>query len=261
MNIVVLVKQVPEIALIKVDAAANQVVLPAGPGVLNPFDEYAVEEGLRIKEKTSGKCVVISVGTERTESALRDCLALGVDDAYLCTDPIFAGSDPQGIARILAAGLGKMGPFDLVLAGKQAIDSDSAQVPAAVAALLDMPQAMFVKKFESIEGGKAKVYRTTEEGYDVVELTLPAVVSVVKEINEPRLPSLKGKMAAKKKEIVKWNAADLGLTGDGLGAQSKTKTLSVAPPPPHPKGEILTGETPEEIANKLFEKLRQNQVI
>lgn len=261
MNVVVLVKQVPEIALIKVDSAANQVVLPAGPGVLNPFDEYAVEEGLRIKEKTSGRCVVISVGTERTESALRDCLALGVDDAYLCSDPIFTGSDPQGIARVLAAGLGKIRPFDLVLAGKQAIDSDSAQVPAAVAALLDLPQAMFVKKFESIEGGKAKVFRTTEEGYDVVELTLPAVVSVVKEINEPRLPSLKGKMAAKKKEIVKWNAADLGLTGDGLGTQSKTKTLSVAPPPPRPKGEILTGETPEEIANKLFDKLRQNQVI
>jgi len=261
MNVVVLVKQVPEIALIKVDTAANQVVLPAGPGVLNPLDEYAVEEGLRIREKTSGKCVVISVGTERTESALRDCLALGVDDAYLCSDPVFAGSDPQGVARVLAAGLKKIGAFDLVLAGKQAIDSDSAQVPSAVAALLDLPQAMFVKKFESIDGGRAKVYRTTEEGYDVVELSLPAVVSVVKEINEPRLPSLKGKMAAKKKEIVKWTAADLGLSGEGLGANSMTKTLSVSPPPPRPKGEILTGDSPEDIANKLFDKLRQNQVI
>ena len=261
MNIVCLVKQVPEIALIKVDSAANQVVLPAGPGVLNPFDEYAVEEGLRIKEKLGGKVMVISVGTERTESALRDCLALGVDDAYLCTDPSFANSDPQGIARILAAGLKKIGAFDLVLAGKQAIDSDSAQVPSAVAGILDLPQAMFVKKVESINGGKARVYRTTEEGYDVVELGLPAVLSVVKEINEPRLPSLKGKMAAKKKEIVKWSASDLGISGEGLGSNSMTKTLSVAPPPPRPKGEILTGETPEEIADKLFEKLRQNQVI
>jgi electron transfer flavoprotein beta subunit len=261
MNIVCLVKQVPEIALIKVDTAANQVVLPAGPGVLNPFDEYAVEEGLRIREKSGGKVTVISVGTERTESALRDCLALGVDDACLCTDPMFANSDPQGIARILAAALKKIGQFDLVLAGKQAIDSDSAQVPAAVAGILDLPQAMFVKKFESIDGGKARVYRTTEEGYDVVDLTLPAVVSVVKEINEPRLPSLKGKMAAKKKEIVKWNAADLGLSGEGLGDKSGTKTLSVAPPPPRPKGEIISGDSPEDIANKLFDKLRQNQVI
>jgi electron transfer flavoprotein beta subunit len=261
MNIVVLVKQVPEIALIKVDTAANQVVLPAGPGVLNPFDEYAVEEALRIKEKTNGKVAVMSVGTERTESALRDCLALGVDDAYLLTDPMFTGSDPQGVARILAAGLKKFGQFDLVLAGKQAIDSDSAQVPAAVAAHLDLPQAMFVKKIESYDGGKARVFRTTEDGYEVVELTLPAVISVVKEINEPRLPSLKGKMAAKKREIIKWSAIDLGLSGVGLGAQSRTKTLSVTPPPPRSKGEIITGETPEDIADKLFEKLRKNQVI
>lgn len=261
MNIIVLVKQVPEIALIKVDTAANQVVLPSGPGVLNPFDEYAVEEALRIKEKTNGRVVVMSVGTERTESALRDCLALGVDDAYLLTDAAFTASDPQAIAKILAAGVKKFGPCDLVLAGKQAIDSDSAQVPAAVAAILDYPQAMFVKKIESYEGGKAKVHRTTEDGYEVVELTLPAVVSVVKEINEPRLPSLKGKMAAKKKEIVKWSAADLGLTPDGIGAQSRSTMVSVTPPPPRPKGEIISGDSPEDIANKLFDKLRQNQVI
>lgn len=261
MIVIVIVKQVPEIALIKVDTAANQVVLPSGPGVLNPFDEYAVEEALRIKEKTSGKVVVMSVGTERTESALRDCLALGVDDAYLLTDASFTASDPQAIAKILAAGVKKFGACDLILAGKQAIDSDSAQVPAAVAANLDFPQAMFVKKIESYEGGKAKVHRTTEDGYEVVELTLPAVVSVVKEINEPRLPSLKGKMAAKKKEIVKWSAADLGISGEGIGAQSRTKTVSVTPPPPRPKGEIISGDSPDDIANKLFDKLRQNQVI
>ncbi len=120
---------------------------------------------------------------------------------------------------------------------------------------------MFVKKFESAGDGKATVYRTTEDGYDVVELTLPAVVSVVKEINEPRLPSLKGKMAAKKKEITKWNAGDLGLDGAGIGANSKTKITKVSPPPPRPKGEFIEGETPEEIADKLFTKLRDNQVL
>ena len=205
--------------------------------------------------------MVVSVGGERTESALRNCLALGVDDAVLLCDPVFEGSDQQAIAKILTAGIKKMGGFDLVLAGRQAIDSDASQVPGAVAASLGLPQAMFVKKFETIGDGKATVYRTTEDGYDVVELTLPAVVSVVKEINEPRLPSLKGKMAAKKKEITKWSAADLGLDGGDLGANSKTTQLSVAPPPPRPKGEIITGETPEEIADKLFKKLRENQVI
>ena len=261
MNIVVLIKQVPEIALIKVDQAANQVVLPQGPGTVNPFDEYAVEEALRLKEKHGGKVSVISVGTDRTESALRACLALGVDEAYLLCDAQFEGSDQQAIGKILAAGLQKLGEYDLVLAGKQAIDSDSAQVPPAVAASLDLPQAMFVKKFESVDGGKATVYRTTEDGYDVVELSLPAVVSVVKEINEPRLPSLKGKMAAKKKEIVKWGSADLGLDGSGIGAGSLTKVVKVSPPPPRSKGEFIEGETPEEIADKLFEKLRENQIL
>ncbi|UCD65011.1 MAG: electron transfer flavoprotein subunit beta/FixA family protein [Candidatus Zixiibacteriota bacterium] len=261
MNIVVLVKQVPEIALIKVDRAANQVVLPQGPGTVNPFDEYAVEEALRIKENHGGKVTVMSVGSERTESALRACLALGVDDACLLCDEKFDGSDQQAVARILAAGLKKLGEYDLVLAGKQAIDSDSAQVPAAVAANLDLPQSMFVKKFESISGSTATVHRTTEDGFDVVELTLPAVVSVVKEINEPRLPSLKGKMTAKKKEIVRWNAADLELDGSDIGANSKTRVIKVSPPPPRPKGEMIEGETPEEIAAKLFDKLRENQII
>ena len=261
MDIVVLIKQVPEIALIKVDEAANEVVLPQGPGTVNPMDEYAVEEGLRLKEQHGGKVVVMSVGTDRTESALRNCLALGVDEAYLLVDDAFTGSDQQALGKILAAGVKKFGTYDLVMAGKQAVDSDSAQVPGAVAGHLDIPQAMFVKKVESVGDGKAVVYRITENGYDVVELNTPAILSVVKEINEPRLPSLKGKMAAKKKPITKWSAADLGLDGSDIGANSGTKTTKVAPPPPRPKGEIIEGETPEEVANKLFGKLRDNQVI
>jgi electron transfer flavoprotein beta subunit len=261
MNIVVLIKQVPEIALIKVDEAANEVVLPQGPGTVNPFDEYAVEEALRIREKFGGKVSVISVGTERVESALRACLALGVDEAYLLSDDAFVGSDQQAVGAILAAGLGKLGEYDLILAGKQAIDSDAAQVPTVVAAKLDLPQAMFVRKFEGIDDGKATVQRTTEEGYDLVELTLPAVVSVVKEINEPRLPSLKGKMAAKKKTITTWTTADLELDGADVGSGSKSSTVKVSPPPSRPSGEMIEGETPEEIAGKLFDKLREKQVI
>ncbi len=261
MNIVVLIKQVPEIELVKVDQASGEVSLPTGPGVVNPFDEYAVEEALRIKEKTGGKVTVISLGSEKVESALRACLALGVDEAIQITDPAFNKSDPQAVARILSAGLKKIGDYNLILAGKQAIDDDSAQVPAAVAANLDLPQAMFVKKVDSIDDGKATVWRTTEEGYDIVELTLPAVLSVVKEINEPRLPSLKGKMMAKKAPLTKWAAADIGLDGSGVGADSYTKTTKVAPPPPRQKGEIIEGETPEEIADKLYKKLKDDQVL
>jgi electron transfer flavoprotein beta subunit len=261
MNIAVLIKQVPEIELVKVDESANEVVLPSGPGVVNPFDEYAVEEGLRLKEKYNGKVSVISFGTEKTESALRACLALGADEAILIADPELEKSDPQAIGKILAAGLKKPGEYDLVLAGKQAIDDDSAQVPAAVAGNLNLPQAMFVKKIEEINDGRAKIWRTTEEGYDIVELTLPALISVVKEINEPRLPSLKGKMMAKKAAITKWSASDIGLDSSSVGANSYTKIDKVSAPPPRQKGEMIEGETPEEIADKLFEKLKGDQLI
>lgn len=261
MNIVVLIKQVPEIALIKVNEAENKVDLPQGPGVVNPFDEYAVEEGIRLKEKTGGKCTVMTVGSEKAESALRDCLALGADDAVLLTDPMFENSDPQATGKILAAGLKKLGEFDIVLAGKQAVDSDSSQVAGATAANLGLPQVMFVKKFENVDKANTTVFRMTEDGYDVIETPLPAVFSVVKEINEPRLPSLKGKMAAKKKEITKWSAADLGMDGAGIGNNSATRTIKVSPPPPRPQGEIITGDSPQEIADKLFEKLREKQII
>jgi electron transfer flavoprotein beta subunit len=261
MNIVVLIKQVPEIELVKVDESAGQVVLPSGPGIVNPFDEYAIEEALKIKEAHGGKVTVMTCGADKSESALRAALALGVDEAIMISYPAFENSDPQALGKILAAGIGKVGEYNLVLAGKQAIDSDSAQVPAAVAAFLNVPQAMFVKKIDSIDDSKAIVWRTTEEGHDVVEISLPAVVSVVKEINEPRLPSLKGKMMAKKAPITKWTAADIGFDGSGVGADSFTTQKKVAPPPPRQKGEMIEGETPEEIAEKLYNKLKENQSL
>jgi electron transfer flavoprotein beta subunit len=261
MNTVVLIKQVPEIELVKVDEGGNKVDLPSGPGVVNPFDEYAVEEALRLKEAHGGKVSVITTGPAKVESALRACLALGVDEAYMISDPILENSDPQAVARILAAGLKKIGEYDLILAGKQAIDDDSAQVPPAVAALLELPQAMFVKKVESVADGTITVWRTTEEGYDVVSLSLPAAVSVVKEINEPRLPSLKGKMAAKKAPVTKWTAADIGLTEASVGADSATKVVKVVSPPPRQKGEMIEGASPEEIADKLYDKLKENQAL
>jgi len=261
MNIVVIIKQVPEIELVRVDEAAGKVNLPSGPGVVNPFDEYALEEALKIKEKVGGKVTGMTVGTDRAESALRQALAVGADEAILVSDPAFEGSDPQATAKILAAAIRKVDDVHLVLAGKQAIDDDSAQVPAALAANLDWPQILFVRKTESIDDAKAVLQRTTEEGFDTVETSLPAVVSVVKEINEPRLPSLKGKMAAKKAAITKWGASDLDGGPDAVGESSPSKTVNAAPPPPRQKGEIIEGETPEEIADILIKKLRDDQVI
>ncbi len=261
MHIAVIVKQVPEIELIRVDEASGKVVLPSGPGIVNPFDEYALEEALRIREKLGGKVTAVTLGGERAESALRQALSVGADAAVQITDPAFDESDPQATARILAAAVVKMGDVGLVLGGKQAVDDDSAQVPAALAAFLDWPQALFVRKTESISETEAVFQRTTEEGYDTVAVSLPAVASVVKEINEPRLPSLKGKMAAKKAPITKWSAADLGIDPALVGKNSASRVVTASLPPARQKGDIIEGATPDEMADKLIQKLRRDQVI
>ncbi len=261
MKIVVCVKQVPEIALVSVDAASGTLTLPQSPGLINPFDSYAIEEALRLKEKHGGTVWVLSLGGKEADYALREGLALGADEAMHLTDDAFAGIDAVGVATALAAGVKKIGAVDLVLCGKQAIDSDGALVSSAVAGALGWPQVMFVRKIESIDNAKMTVERMTDDGFDKVACPLPAVMSVVKEINEPRLPSLKGKMNAKKKTVVVHNAADLGLDLSAPVFASGCKQVSAANPPARPKGEMITGATPQEIADKLFTKLRERQVI
>jgi len=261
LHTIVCLKQVPEIAGIKVSPDGSSVVPPPGAGMVNPFDVYAIEEGIRIKEKTSGKLSVISSGGPNGEAALREALALGADEAYLLSDTLFVSADPLRTAMILAAGIKKIGLYDLVLCGKQAVDDDSSAVPAALAAFLELPQVIFVKKFEKLEAKMAKVFRMADDGYEVIETPLPAVVGVVKEINEPRLPSLKGKMRAKSAKVTVWSATDLGLDASTLNPSGfGYKVEQFSPPPPRPHGEILSG-TPEEIAEKLFQKLREAQVI
>lgn len=253
MKVAVLIKQTPQLS--EVTVSANGPQWPDSALIVNPFDEYAVEEALRIKEKTGGTAVAISFGKASAESALRDVLALGIDEACLIESNDYAPTDPQTNARVLAAAIKKIGGIDLVLSGKQANDSDSSIVAAAVAGYLDWPQIGFVKKFDKIENDKIVAWRTTDSGYDIVESPLPAVCSVVKEINEPRLPSLKGKMKAKKAEIMKMTPADLGFDG-----ASPIKIKSIEAPKPRPAGEIITGEI-DEAVDKLIEKLRADQLI
>jgi len=260
-NIAIIVKQVPEIALVNVDQASGTVVKPQGPGVINPFDSYAIEEALKFKESKGATTTAISVGGKESEVALREAVSLGIEKAVLISDPAFENSDNQAIGKILAAAIQKIGEFDLILGGKQAIDSDDAMVPAALAGRLGIAQAMFVRKINDLSDTSITLERITEDGHDVVELNLPAVISVVKEINEPRLPSLKGKMMAKKAAIETLTAADLGLDGSGVGNSSMTIIEKADNPPPRPAGEIIAGETADEKAGNLFKKLRENQII
>lgn len=261
MNIVVLMKQTPDISLVRVNNGAIE--LPDSPGTVNPFDEYAVEEGIRLKERFGGKTIILTLGSEKAVSSIRDCLALGADEAYLVTDPLFAGADSQATAKILAAALKKIGEvdgeIDIVIGGKESADEESAQTPAAIAALMGKPGVNYVKKIVDFKDGLITMQRMTDDGYDLIESPTPVIISCIKEIADPRLPSLKGKMAAKKKQIVTWSAADIGL--DGNTAKSPTEKIKISSPPPRPAGQFIEGETPAEVAESLYQKLKADQAL
>lgn len=195
-------------------------------------------------------------GPHQAEVALREAVSLGCDEAALLTDRAFAGSDTLATSYALAAAIKKIGSYDVIFCGKQAADGDTAQVGPGISAHLDIPQITYIKKIENIEDKLARVERMTEEGYEVIETPLPALFTVVKEINEPRIPSLKGKMAAKKVDIKKWTAADLGLDEKLTGLNgSPTQVVKIFTPPPRKGGEIFQGET-EVVVSKLIERIK-----
>jgi len=228
----------------------------------NPFDDYAIEEALRIREKLGGKVYALSLGNQNAEPALRNCIALGVDEAVLLSVPDVNSLDAYTASYILSLGIRKIASYDLILCGKQAVDGDSSLIPPALAEWLNLPEVSFVKKFESLSSTSATFFRMTDDGYDRVEVTLPAVVSVVKEINEPRLPSLKGKMRAKSAPLTVWGQSELNIEEEEIvGKSSLTKMASFGTPPTRPTGEIIAGQTPAEIAAALITKLREAQVI
>ncbi|MFH1411646.1 MAG: electron transfer flavoprotein subunit beta/FixA family protein [Candidatus Omnitrophota bacterium] len=252
MKMIVLIKQVPDTTDVKIDPVTNTLQREGVSAVINPFDMYAIEEALRIKERLGeGEVVVISMGPPQAESALREAISMGCDSGVLLSDRKFAGSDTWATSYTIAQAIKKIGDYKVVLCGKQASDGDTAQVGPGVSMHINIPQVTYVKKIEKIDKTSATVERMTEEGYDIVETPLPALFTVVKEINEPRLPSLKGKMKAKKAEIPVWTAEDLSCEKDKIGLDgSPTRVVKVFSPPPREGGRIIEGE-PSDIAKEL----------
>jgi len=260
MNIVVCIKQVPDTTNVRIDPETNTLVRSGVQSIINPFDMYAIEEAIRLKEKFGGMVTIVTMGPPQAEEALREAISLGADEAVLVSDRAFAGSDTWATSYTLSKTIGKIGKFDLIICGKQAIDGDTAQVGPGIAAFMDIPQITFVKKIEDIKDSLIRAERMTEEGYDIVESPLPCLITVVKEINEPRLPSLKGKMRAKKIEIRKLEAKDLDADPDSLGLKgSPTKVVKIFTPPPRKGGQILEGEAKDTSA-KLVELLKTELV-
>ncbi len=257
MNIIVCIKQVPDTIDIKINPENNTLIREGVESIINPFDMYALEEALRIKEAHGGTVTVISMGPPQVENALREALAIGVDNAILISDKKFAGSDTLATSYTLSAAIRKLGDYDIILFGKQAIDGDTAQVGPGIASHLDIPQIAFVKKIDSIENGKITAYRMMEDGFDMVESQFPIVLTVVKDINEPRLPSLRTKMKAKKAEIPVWTFEDLDLDEKRVGLNgSPTQVEEIYTPTLVKKTMMLEGE-PEEVAKKLVEYLKE----
>ena len=258
MNIIVCIKQVPDTTDVRIDPETNTLIRSGVACIVNPFDMYAVEEGVRLKEKFGGKVTVLTMGPPQAEEALRETISLGADEAILISDRAFAGSDTWATSYTLSGAIRKIGDYDVIICGKQAIDGDTAQVGPGISAHLDIPQITYVKRIEEVDtaSNHMRAERMTEEGYEIIESPLPCLITVVKEINEPRLPSLKGKMRAKKAEIKKWGAKDLDLDPGLIGLDgSPTKVVKIFTPPPREKGQILEGDA-KEISAKLVELLK-----
>lgn len=257
MDIIVCIKQVPNTTDVKIDPKTNTLIREGVESVINPFDSYAIEESVRLKERFGGKVTAVSMGPPQAEISLKEAVSLGVDEIVLVSDRAFAGSDTWATSYTLSKAIEKIGKYDFIICGKQASDGDTAQVGPGISSHLGIPQVAYVKKIEEVKDSLAKVERMTEEGYEVVEIPIPCLLTVVKEINEPRLPSLKGKMKAKSAKAVVWKAGDIDCDPKNIGLEgSPTKVVKIFTPPCREKGQILEGDT-KEIADKLIDVLKR----
>jgi len=261
MNIVVCLKQVPGTTEVKIDPQTNTLIRQGIKNVINPFDTYALEEGVRLKEQYGGKVTAVSMGPPQAEEMLREAISLGADEAILLSDSAFAGADTLATAYTLSRAIDKLEQYDLAICGRQTFDGDTGQVGPELAEMLGIPFVAYVSKIEEINNECMRAKRMVEDGYEVIETSLPAVISVVKEINIPRLPSLRGLTKAKSATIPVWTAQELGVDENKVGlAGSATKVIKVFFPQRVHHGEILEGEL-ESQAESLIDKLRDAKII
>lgn len=266
MNIIVCIKQVPDTTDVKLNPETGTLIREGVPSIINPFDTYAIEEGLRLKEQFGGKVTVISMGPPQAVEALKEAVAMGADEAVLLSDRAFAGSDTWATAYTLAEAIRKLGSFDIILCGKQAIDGDTGQVGPGIARQLGISQLTYVFKVRKLdpEAHTVVVERLLEEGREVVESPLPALLTVVKDINQPRYPTFMGIRRATKMQIPVWGAADLPGTDPGkFGLKgSPTQVVRVfSPPKREGKVDMVQADTVEQSATILADKLLAEKVI
>ena len=256
MHIIVCVKQVPDAKDVRLDPKTNTLAREGVESIMNPYDRHALEEAVAIKEQVGGSVTVVTMGPPQAEAVLREAIACGADEGVLVSDRAFAGADTWATSYTLAKAIQSVEHADLVLCGKQAIDGDTAQVGPGLAHRLGLPFVTCVQKTRSVSAEAIEVERMMDDGFDVLRLPLPALMTVVKDVNEPRVASLKGKMKAKKAEIKKLSAADIGAEDQCIGlAGSPTKVVRVFSPEPRGDRQIFTGSVDQQV-EQLVERLK-----
>jgi electron transfer flavoprotein alpha/beta subunit len=260
MNIVVCIKQVPDTAEVRINHETGTLIREGVPSIINPYDMHAIEAALRIKDEKGGQVTALTMGPPQAEESLREAISLGVDEGFLLTGREFAGSDTLATSFSLASAIKKLSA-DIVICGKQAIDGDTSQVGPEVAEFLGIPHVSYVRKIVQLKDNSIKVERMMDDGYDLVEATLPSLITVVRELNVPRLPSLRGKMAAKKAVIKKWGAGDIEAPVEKLGfSGSPTQVKRIFTPEPRGERQMLAG-SPEEMVEALVKELIQKKCL
>jgi len=261
MNVVVCLKQVPGTTEVKIDPHTNTLIRQGIKNIINPFDTYALEEGVRVRERYGGKVTVISMGPPQAEEALREAISVGADEVILLSDRAFAGADTWATSYTLARAVDRLAQYDLIICGRQTIDGDTGQVGPELAEMLGIPFVAYVSQIEELANGYMRVQRMVEEGHEVIETPLPAVITVVKEINVPRLPSLRGLAKSKSAVIPIWTAQELGVDENMVGLSgSATKVIKIFFPERIHCGEIFQGELESQVKS-LINKLRDAKII
>jgi electron transfer flavoprotein beta subunit len=260
MNIIVCVKQVidPEAppSSFKIDGATNKAEMKGAPPVIDPYGEYAVEAALKLKDASGAKITVVSLGNNLLREVVKKPLAMGADELVLLEDEVFTPGDSRSTAFYLAAAIKKIGEYDLVLCGRESSDNNAGQTGIGIAAALDIPCITLVRKLEAVNGN-LRLERVTSTGYEIIEVSCPAVATISNEVGEARYPTIKGIMAAKKKEPLVWKQADI----DGVGDERRVKLQKLFQPVHEGRCEFAAGETPEEAGTNLAQKLREAKIL
>jgi electron transfer flavoprotein alpha/beta subunit len=259
MNIIVCMKQVIDLEKIRIRPESRQPVLDGLPVLFGDFDKCALEESVRIKEKQGGKVTAVAAGSAKLKDTIKEALAIGADEAVILTDPAFGGSDTMGSARLLAKAVEKIGEYDLILLGDGSADDYSGQVPPRLAELLGLPQVASVRELEILED-RVRAVRDLEDALEVVEIELPAVISVTSEINTPRLPPLSAILKAGRKPVHTWALADLELAADSVGTAASTVEVLSNLAPVQDRKEIVF-EDAEEGVVELVNALEREGVL